>query len=134
MPDGVGSKVEGRRNPTLFFVTKSRLTARDHHDILWGMVRIPIFIDQVGNEIIIPGLWYNTEDPCGDPIGCTTEAMMHSLALNLKTEWREYEAQGESIPLPFYEIEATHSAFLHGGATVFLIGGPEFEAHSANQN
>ncbi len=91
------------------------------------MLRIPIFTDQDGNEIIIPGLWYDSEDASKDPVGFTMDAMMYGVALNLKTEWRDYEPEGDSIPVQYYEAEITHGAFIHGGATIFLIAGPEFE-------
>jgi len=92
------------------------------------MFRIPIFKDRDGNEIIIPGLWYDSENPEHDSIRTTMDAMMYGVALNLKTEWRDYEIQGDSLPIHYYETEIIHSGFVHGGATIFLIGGPQFQA------
>lgn len=96
------------------------------------MLRIPIFKDRDQNEIIIPGLWYDSDNPEHDPIRTTMDAMMYSVALNLKTEWRDFEVQGDTVPLPHHEADITHPGFAHGGARVLLIGGPEFEARNAN--
>lgn len=91
-------------------------------------MKIAVFTDHDDNRLIIPGIWYDPDDPDRDSYKATSDAIMYGIILNLKHVWQDFEMKDGVIQIKYVETIAAHSAFVHGGATVYLISGPQFDS------
>lgn len=89
-------------------------------------VRFPVFRDEKGNRFVFPGL-YSFEGQIAN------WGLCRSICAALRIE--EEKASLDIVPddegmlnFPRVVASAGSSGFRHGGAEVWLIGGPEFEA------
>lgn len=84
-----------------------------------------------GREFIIPGMLYSDADADRNPIGLAQKAWAWMTALGAKCEWRTYpivDGTEYTVDIPTAKAEARHGGFFHGGETVWLLAGPEFDA------
>lgn len=95
-----------------------------------ALLHAAVFIKD-GREFIIPGVLYSDADPDRDAIGMTKRAWAWMTGLGARCEWRAYPivpGTKYEVDLPTVLCEAGHPAFMHGGGSVWMIAGPEFDA------
>ncbi len=92
-------------------------------------VKFAVFRDRLGNRFVFPGI-HEKRNRHIDPAECAVMEM----ALNISKEPDLLTVErDDDMSLMFEHIrsEVLHINFKHGAATVYLIGGPEFEAAKA---
>lgn len=89
-------------------------------------VRFPVFRDDKGNRFVFPGL-YSSNDRTA-----SWEARLHiRLALHVEEEKEPLVVPVDDdgdLAFPHLPADAISPGFAHGGSTVWIIGGPEFDA------
>jgi hypothetical protein len=89
-------------------------------------IRFPVFKDRKGNRFVFPGV-YVSDDKSYDWSQC--RMICASIGVEEEKEKLSVTLEGtELINFPHVKASAGHRGFLHGGETIWLIGGPEFEA------
>lgn len=94
-----------------------------------GMAKTKSFRDHMGNRLIFPSMIiYADDENSRSASDVVSQAIMLSMRLDLKLdkEWFEFDPKA----FPHVKTIAGSRAFAHGGATVLLFEGPEFDAIS----
>lgn len=96
-----------------------------------GDARYPVFLDKrTGNRFIVPSysIWSDDED---GPLATTlwSKGILFSSAtgLTMEKDWLVAPTRGKVVDIPHVVTEIYSPAFLCGGCTAYLIGGPEFD-------
>lgn len=95
-----------------------------------GLARTKSFRDDNGNRFIIPSYVIYPDDPDAPS---ATDIMLRAIELSClgvakaEDNWFEFDPE----KFPHVQSVARSRAFLHGGATVLIFEGPEFEAARA---
>lgn len=90
------------------------------------MARTKVFIDSQGNRLIFPRFIVTDHERSMSASDVIMQAMIVSTAIGLKVEpdWFEFDPDH----LPHVKTTLCHPGFAHGGATSYVIAGPEFDA------
>lgn len=93
------------------------------------MARTKVFIDSHGNRLIFPSFIVTDHERSKSAADVILQAMFISTAIGLKVEpeWLEFDPER----LPHVVTTLCHPGFAHGGATSYVIAGPEFDAGAA---
>jgi hypothetical protein len=95
------------------------------------LARTQSFTDDKGNRFIFPSMIiYPDDEKSMAAHDVTLKAMTLSIALraDLDNDWLEFDPEH----FPHVSTIAGHHNFMHGGATVYLFAGPEFDAALAS--
>lgn len=93
------------------------------------MARTKVFIDSAGNRLIFPSFIVTDHERSKSAAEVIMQAMVISTAIGLKVEpdWFDFDPGS----LPHVVTTLCHPGFAHGGATSYVIAGPEFDAGAA---
>jgi hypothetical protein len=82
-----------------------------------------------GNRFLVPGYWYEEDDPDASPSSLSLSAMMFAVVckLDVDKDWLELEATGGVADLPNAPYRIVGPQFEHGAVDVLLISGPLFD-------
>jgi hypothetical protein len=93
------------------------------------IIKFPVFKDKRGNRFIFPNL-YSGEGKSVSWTFCRQTCVALGVSEEKETFNQEVDGDG-MLNFPRVVAEAGSAGFAHGSSVVWLIGGPEFEKHSA---